>query len=242
MTPPTPGQPDPRPDPPPGRPSRLPQAGPRAARTIPLTRGGPARPAAEPLAWWAVLFALYLSLISTIDLVEITVGAVVAAVAAAAATGGRRALFSTGTAGDPAGRRSPAADLAPGLRPVPPARLAAPLALLPAQIVADSARVAVLGASGGTWTRLAAAPGAANRGTATLLVSTSPATYVGGVDPEHGMLTVHRLTPHPSPFERRLRATGLIRSPDDQTPLGQASGEQTSGEQGGRTGGGAGAR
>ncbi|WP_192809275.1 hypothetical protein, partial [Actinomadura montaniterrae] len=103
-----------------------------------------------------------------------------------------------------------------GPRPVPPARLAAPLALLPAQIVADSARVAVLGASGGTWTRLGVAPGAADRGTATLLVSTSPATYVGGVDPEHGVLTVHRLSPHPSPFERRLRATGLIRSPDDE--------------------------
>ncbi|MDL4812634.1 hypothetical protein [Actinomadura opuntiae] len=218
MTPPTPEPPDPAPDPPPGRSSRLPQAGPRAARTVPLTRGGPARPAAEPLAWWAVLFALYLALISTIDIIEITVGAVVAAFAAAVATGGRRALFSTGTAGDPAGPRSPAADLAPGLRPVPPARLAAPLALLPVQIVADSARVAVLGTSGGTWTHVGVAPGAANRGTATLLVSTSPATYVGGVDPEHAVLTVHRLTPHPSPFERRLRATGLIRTPDRQNP------------------------
>ncbi|WP_433155144.1 hypothetical protein ACQPZ8_24855 [Actinomadura nitritigenes] len=205
MTPPAPG--------PPGRPPGLPPAGPRAARTTPLLRPGPARRAAEPLAWWAALLALYLSLISTIDITEITVGAVAAAFGAAAATAGRRALFTTGTAHDPAGPRRPAADLAPGARPVPPARLLPPLALLPAQIVADSARVAVLGASGGAWTSLAVAPGAANRGAATLLVSTSPATFVGGVDPERGLLNVHRLGRDPSAFERRLRDTGLVQDP-----------------------------
>jgi hypothetical protein len=222
MTPPAPG--------PPADPPGLPPAGPRAARTTPLLRPGPARRAAEPLAWWAMLLALYLALITTIDIIEITVGAVVAAFAAAAATAGRRALFTTGTARDPAGPRSPAADLAPGARPVPPARLLPPLALLPAQIVADSARVALLGASGGIWTPLAVAPGAANRGAATLLVSASPATYVGGVDPEHGLLHVHRLNRDPSAFERRLRDTGLVQDPHrppdrpdepDNTPGGQ---------------------
>jgi hypothetical protein len=58
----------------------------------------------------------------------------------------------------------------------------------------------VLGASGGAWTPLGVAPGAANRGTATLMMSASPATYVGGVDAEHGLLDVHRLTPRPSRF------------------------------------------
>jgi hypothetical protein len=101
-------------------PSPGPPAGPRAARTIPLTRGGPARLAAEPLAWWAGLLALYLSLISAIDIIEITIGAIVAAFGAAAGTAGRRALFTTGTAHEPAGTRVPAGDLAPGPRPVPP--------------------------------------------------------------------------------------------------------------------------
>ncbi|QKG19061.1 hypothetical protein [Actinomadura verrucosospora] len=211
MTPPAPEPPEEPADEPLEETPGLPPAGPHAARTVPLVRGGPARRAAEPLAWWAALFALYLSLISTIDIIEITVGAVVAAFGAAAATAGRRALFTTGTAHDPAGTRRPAADLAPGARPVPPARLLPPLALLPGQIVADSARVAVLGASGGTWTPLAVAPGAANRGTATLLVSTSPATFVGAVDPERGLLHVHRLGRGPSAFERRLRGTGLVR-------------------------------
>ncbi|MEU6753330.1 hypothetical protein ABZ914_44510, partial [Spirillospora sp. NPDC046719] len=113
MTPPAPG--------PPGRPPGLPPAGPRAARTTPLLRPGPARRAAEPLAWWAALLALYLSLISTIDITEITVGAVAAAFGAAAATAGRRALFTTGTAHDPARAPTPTAHRPPGARRRAPA-------------------------------------------------------------------------------------------------------------------------
>jgi hypothetical protein len=55
------------------------------------------------------------------------------------------------------------------------------------------------------------------RGAATLLMSASPGTYVGGVDPERGLLRVHRLT-GPSPFERSLRRAGLIDDPPAQGP------------------------
>jgi hypothetical protein len=48
-------------------------------------------------------------------------------------------------------------------------------------------------------------------------MSASPGTYVGGVDPERGLLRVHRLT-GPSPFERSLRRAGLIDDPPAQGP------------------------
>ncbi|WP_433469860.1 hypothetical protein [Spirillospora sp. CA-128828] len=196
------------PDEPPDEPAPAPTGEP-----VRLMRPGPARRAAEPLAWWAALLAVYLALVSTISVTEITVGALAAAAGAAAAVAGRRALFTTGTSRDPEGGPATAAGRVKALRPVPPARLIPPLAWLPAQVAADTARIAVRGASGGHWTPLAVAPGAANRGTATLLVSISPGTYVGGVDPERGLLHVHRLAPRPSPFERRLRRSGLVEAP-----------------------------
>ncbi|MES9544288.1 hypothetical protein, partial [Actinomadura sp. NPDC000600] len=99
---------------------------------------------------------------------------------------------------------------------VTPARLLPPLARLPAQVVSDTARVTLRGASGGRWTALAVAPGPAARGAATLLVSASPGSYVGGVDPDRGLLRVHRLA-GPTPFERSLRRAGLV---DDPGPAG----------------------
>ncbi|QXJ19739.1 hypothetical protein AGRA3207_000319 [Actinomadura graeca] len=182
----------------------------RTPDPVRLLRTGPARRAAEPLVWWTVLLASYLALVSAVSVTEITIGALTAAAGAAAAVAGRRALFTTGTAGDPEGGVHPAADLVPGRRPVPPARLLPPLALLPGQIVTDTALVMVRGAGGG-WADQGVAPGAANRGAATLLLSVSPGTYVGAVDPGRGTLRVHRLRARPSPFERRLRNTGLLR-------------------------------
>ncbi|MFE0254131.1 hypothetical protein [Streptomyces sp. NPDC059010] len=51
-----------------------------------------AESAAEFLAWWAALAALWLVLISTVDALELTVGAGVAGVAALAAVAARRAV------------------------------------------------------------------------------------------------------------------------------------------------------
>ncbi|NUP16029.1 MAG: hypothetical protein HOZ81_08000 [Streptomyces sp.] len=48
--------------------------------------------AAEFLAWWAALALLWLVLISTVDALELIVGAGVAGVAALAALGARRAV------------------------------------------------------------------------------------------------------------------------------------------------------
>ncbi|WP_412517804.1 hypothetical protein K8Z49_06010 [Actinomadura madurae] len=156
---------------------------------------------AEPVAWWAVLLGCYLALVPAVSVTEITVGAVAAAAGAAAAVAARRALLATG---------APEGDGGRGRGTVPPARLMRPMVRLPAQIVADTARIAVRGASGGRWVTLAAAPGTAGRGVATLLLSASPGTYVGGVDPARGAVRVHRLAGDPSPFERRLRDAGLI--------------------------------
>ncbi|GGU01928.1 hypothetical protein GCM10010177_71580 [Actinomadura citrea] len=161
---------------------------------------------------------MYLALVPAISPTEITVGALTAAVGAAAAVAARRVLLTTGTARPPGSGREPAAGRDASRRPVAPVRLLLPpLARLPAQIVADTARITVRGATGGHWTTPAAPPGPAARGAATLLMSASPGTYVGGVDPERGLLRVHRLT-GPSPFERSLRRAGLIDDPPAQGP------------------------
>ncbi|WP_207400594.1 hypothetical protein [Actinomadura roseirufa] len=182
---------------------------PRPARYL---RPGLARTAAEPLAWWTVLLAVYLALVSAVSPGEIAVGALAAAAGAAAAVAARRVLLTTAPGTGPRGR------------PVPPARLVRPLALLPAQIVSDTARLTVRGAPEGGWSPLAVAPGPANRGTATLLLSTSPGTYVGLVDPGRERLRVHRLDPRPSPFERGLRDAGLIGSADPRETGAAANG------------------
>ncbi|WP_344891042.1 hypothetical protein [Actinomadura meridiana] len=157
----------------------------------------------EPLAWWTVLLAVYLALVSAVSVLEIAVGAGAAAVGAAVAVAGRRALFSgdTGRGGEPAS----------GAVRVPGRSL--PLVWLPSQIVADTARVVVRGAGGGSWVPLGVAAGTGARAAATLLVSTSPGAYVGGVDPERGVLRVHRLASGPSAFERRLADAGLVTEP-----------------------------
>jgi hypothetical protein len=192
---------------------------PQAMSVDRFARSGPGRAAAEPLAWWAALLAVYLALVSAVSLLEVTVGAVTAAAGAAAAVAARRALFADhadeGHGGEPSGDRPPVA----------PARAAGALARLPVQVVADTARVVARGATGGSWTTLSVAPGTAARGAATLLVSTSPGAYVGAVDPRRGRLRVHRLASAPSPFERRLRDAGLIAEPppDGPTPGGGRS-------------------
>ena len=48
--------------------------------------------AAEIMAWWAVLAALWLVLISTVDTLELAVGAAVAGLGALAARAARRAV------------------------------------------------------------------------------------------------------------------------------------------------------
>ncbi|TDD33583.1 hypothetical protein E1287_19315 [Actinomadura sp. KC06] len=176
------------------------------ARPAPRPRPGPARRAAEPLAWWTALLAGYLALASGITPTEITVGALTAAAGAAAAVAGRRALLPARDAED---RHR---------RTVPPARLLPALALLPGQIAADTARITVRGAAGGRWTDLAVAPGPAGRAAATLLMSASPGAYAGAVDPGRGLLRVHRLARRASPAERRLRDAGLITDPAGEAP------------------------
>ncbi|MGW2310122.1 hypothetical protein [Actinomadura luteofluorescens] len=178
----------------------------------PPPRPGPARRAAEPLAWWTALLALYLALVSAISLTEIAVGALTAAAGAAAAVAARHALLTTGTTTGTARRPEGGPSW-----PAAPVRLLPPLARLPGQIVADTARVTARGASGGYWTAQGCPPGPAGRGAATLLMSASPGAYVGGVDPARGLLRVHRLT-GPSPFERSLRRTGLIGDPPAEGP------------------------
>ncbi|WP_371667753.1 hypothetical protein OG985_09010 [Streptomyces sp. NBC_00289] len=49
---------------------------------------------AEILVWWAVLAALWLVLVSTVDTLELAVGAGAAGVAAVAARAARRAVAS----------------------------------------------------------------------------------------------------------------------------------------------------
>ncbi|MFG2019541.1 hypothetical protein [Actinomadura geliboluensis] len=167
-----------------------------SAPTLPH-RSGWVRRAAEPPAWWTALMAVYLGLVPAISPTEVAVAAAAAAAGAAAAVAARRALLTGGRGWGP--------------RPAPAAgRVAAALARLPVQVVADTARITVRGASGGHWTELPAVPGPAGLGAAALLLSASPASYVGGVDPGRGVVRVHRLARGPSPFERSLRAAGLI--------------------------------
>ncbi|TYB41318.1 hypothetical protein [Actinomadura chibensis] len=187
--------------------SRPPPRRPSARRAV--------RRAAEPVWWWAVLLAGYLAMVSAVSPLEIAVGAGAAAAGAAAAVAGRRALFDSAARPDDG---SPSAGAAATRVAARAANGVAAGALLPGRVVADTARIAVRGASGGDWTRLSVAPAPAARGAATLLMSASPATFVGAVDPERGLLRVHRLTPGPSAFERRLRRTGLVTAPDNAAP------------------------
>ncbi|MEU8124860.1 hypothetical protein AB0C21_39630 [Spirillospora sp. NPDC049024] len=178
-------------------------------RARPPRRRAPAPPGARPSRWpggrrcWRCTWRWCPPFPPT----EIAVGALAAAACAAAAVAARRDMLSAGADRPSGAARGPADGR------VTPALLMPPLARLPAQVVSDTARVTLRGASGGRWTPLAVAPGPAARGAATLLVSASPGSYVGGVDPDRGLLRVHRLA-GPTPFERSLRRAGLVDDPD----------------------------
>ncbi|MFI6491598.1 hypothetical protein [Streptomyces sp. NPDC050564] len=57
-----------------------------------MNRRAALRGALEVLAWWAALAVLWLVLISTVDTLELVVGAAAALVGAVAAGGARRAV------------------------------------------------------------------------------------------------------------------------------------------------------
>ncbi|MCW2945749.1 MAG: hypothetical protein JWR24_2466 [Actinoallomurus sp.] len=142
----------------------------------------------EVAVWWAVLFATYLAIISTISLTELVVGVSASAAGAATAVVVRRSLL--------------AADNDERYRP----RISwlRWLLLLPGQIVADSVRLL---RPRGEFAELRLADderAAALRGFAALAVSTSPGTYAVDVDPDRDVLVVHRVTGRPSALEREV--------------------------------------
>jgi multisubunit Na+/H+ antiporter MnhE subunit len=147
-----------------------------------------ARDFIEPAVWWAVLLATYLAVISKISVTELVVGALTSAAAAAAAVVARRALLS---ADNPERYQA-----RPGWL-----RWALPI---PAQILADSVRLVRPRAGFGEMALPEDDRAAALRGFAALAVSTSPGTYVTQVDPDRGVLVVHRTTPRPSRVERAV--------------------------------------
>jgi hypothetical protein len=158
----------------------------------------------EPLCWWAVLFGCYLILISSVSLTELVVGAAAATVATATAITARRTLFSSLSE---AGEDAVGARLAWGGR----AALHG-LAVLPRQIVTDTARLARPPWPTDGFGRLelpraaesARLRDSTQRGLITLLISASPGAYVTDVDPGRGVLTVHRIDPRPGPLERSV--------------------------------------
>lgn len=137
---------------------------------------------AEPVAWWAALLAGYLGIVSTDSRTEVLVGAAAAGVGAAAAVATRRVLL---TGLDASGPRI------------------GWLLLLPAQILRDTAalfrpRVRGRFATVGVRARESAA--------ATLVLSTSPGTYVSRISADRRVVTLHRITRGPSPLERKVTA------------------------------------
>ena len=160
--------------------------------------GRDVRRAAEPLVWWAVLFVTYLFLISSVSVTELIVDAAAAGAGAAAAVAARRALL---TADNPESYR-------------PHARWASWALPLPAQIPLDTLMLARPRLES-TLTELSLTPGdeaggtapdnraAARRGFATLVISSSPGTYVLRVDPDRDVLVLHRVGRKPSALERR---------------------------------------
>jgi multisubunit Na+/H+ antiporter MnhE subunit len=146
------------------------------------------RDAFELLAWWVVLFALYLALISTISLTEIVVGATAAVACAVAAVVSRRTLLAAD--GDERYR--------------PRARWLRWLVPLPVQVVTGAVRL--LRPRGEfTEVRLPEDPrAAARRGFAVLALSVAPTGNVADVDPERNVLVVHRLDGRPTALEREV--------------------------------------
>jgi multisubunit Na+/H+ antiporter MnhE subunit len=138
----------------------------------------------EALGWWAVLTAGYLGVISKISWTELLVGGCAAAVGTAAAMAARRLLASEEE------RQGP---YRPGF---------AALAGLPLEIVGDTARV--LWSPAGSWGETQVSANAAGKGGLALLMSASPGTFVGKIDPDRGRLVVHRTRGRTSPLEKRL--------------------------------------
>ncbi|GAA4062124.1 hypothetical protein [Actinomadura miaoliensis] len=137
------------------------------------------RTAAQAAAWWVPLLAIYAALVSTLSPTEVLVGAAVAAASAVAGVAARRTLLNT----------RPARGGGDQVR-----RLAV---RLPGRIAADTARV-LAPRLHGQWDQMSVGRQAARRGAVTLLVSASPGGYVAAVDPDRGVLTVHRLTRAPT--------------------------------------------
>jgi multisubunit Na+/H+ antiporter MnhE subunit len=131
--------------------------------------------------WWLVLYGFYLSVISTISITELLVGALFAAACAAAAVAARRAL------------RDDAGSFRAPLRALP---------FLPAQVAYD-ARVLLLPRPPGRFDVVPLRPGAAN-GVVTLLLSTAPGTYVVRVSADRDRLLVHRIGAGPSRLDREV--------------------------------------
>lgn len=165
-------------------------AGRDRARARPARRGAAW---AEGVAWWAALLAGYLAIVSSFLLSELIVGALSAAAAAAVACAARRALF----------RRDGAEPARRDVR-----GLARAAAELPAEIVWDARWLALPARGGGFGEVRPRRPrgrgGPSRLGLVTLLVSTSPGTYVAQVVPGRDLLVVHRLGDRPGRLERRL--------------------------------------
>jgi hypothetical protein len=142
----------------------------------------------EAAVWWAVLFAAYLAIISTISPTEIVVGVVTAAACAAAAVLTRRTLLTTD---DDERYRPRAAWLRWTAR-------------LPGQVVAGFARVLWRPRGEFAEARLPEdRHPAARRGFSTLALSFPPDTYVADVDPERDTVLLHRIG-RPGAMEREV--------------------------------------
>lgn len=151
------------------------------------------RTVAETVLWWAILFVLYLLFISAVDTVELVVGA------AAALFGGVAAHVV---------RRTSRADFGGG------ARAWAAVWALPANVLADTARLAAAAVRGepGKFRDVPVARGT-GPSWATVLLSVSPGAYAVDVRRPEGrqqgaIVTVHVLCTRPGPVERALAAPG----------------------------------
>jgi multisubunit Na+/H+ antiporter MnhE subunit len=142
----------------------------------------------EATVWWIVLFAAYLAIISTISLTEVIVGAATAAAGALAAVFTRRSLLAV----DNDERYRPRGAWARW-----PLRL-------PDQVAVGFAQVLLRPRGEFAEIRLPAGDrAAARRGYAALALSVAPNTYVADVDPDRGVLLVHRIG-RPSAMEREV--------------------------------------
>jgi multisubunit Na+/H+ antiporter MnhE subunit len=142
----------------------------------------------EVAVWWVVLFAAYLTIISTISITEIIVGTATAAAGAAAAVLTRRQLL--------------AADNDERYRPRG-GWVRWPLRL-PGQVAAGFLHLL---RPRGQFAEIQLPDderAAARRGYAALALSVAPDTYVADVDPERNVLVVHRIGERPSAMEREV--------------------------------------